>query len=208
MTNRSHLNRPSSHKHKAWNKMVTGVKEELCTLKESPHLFCYLIKATLEHCMSSLSFFPFHARVLPKSQWFNQRQAKLASVGRLWSYAGLVVWVRAMWIMEWRKEPYILMHIPFICVIHACPIWMFEGRANLRYGRLSLEVSCLLYLLYLLHYNRARGTGSLFSLTTRLIWSLLPSPSFLLCTEAFLFAHNQIVSLTSAAVPYSLTFDL
>lgn len=79
------------------------------------------------------SVFPFCAWLLPKSQWFNQQQAKLASVGRLWSHAGLVVWFRAMWTMECKKEPFILMCIPFICVTHAYPIcvlrqeWTYAG---------------------------------------------------------------------------------
>lgn len=80
----------------------------------------------------------------------------MASVGRLWSYAGLVVWFRAMWTMECRKEPFILTCIPFICVTHTCFICAFEGRMNLCWGLLCL----FLYLLCLL--CQTRGTGSLF----------------------------------------------
>lgn len=103
------------------------------------------------------SVFPFGAWLLPKSQWFNQQQAKLASVGRLWSYAGLVVWFRAMWTMECRKEPFILTLIPFICVTQACPICFFKGKLKAGACCVSFCVCCTVS-----NYNTAKGTGSLF----------------------------------------------
>lgn len=169
-----------------------------CILYATPGLVCALIQFS--------SVFPFCARLLPKSQWFNQQQAKLASVGRLWSHAGLVVWFRAMWTMECKKEPFILMCIPFICVIHACPICVFEARVNLRWGLQRL----FLYLLYLLRQTtmETEEQGVYSVLTTWLIWTVLLSPSFPLCTEAFLLVHNQISWLTSPAVPDSLMVEL
>lgn len=65
-------------------------------------------------------------------------------MGRLWSYAGLVVWLKTMRTMESRKEPFILTCILFICVTHACPICVFEGRVNFH---------CLLLCLHFPFFN-------------------------------------------------------
>lgn len=152
------------------------------------------------------SVFPFCAWLLPNSQWFNQQQAKLASVGRLWSYAGLVVWFKAMWTMECKKEPFILTCIPFICVTHACPICVFETRVNLRWGLLCL----FSYLFYSLCQTTIEivEQGVYSVLTTWLIWSLPLSPSFPLCTKASSLVHNQILSLSSTAALDSLMIEL
>lgn len=170
----------------------------------------YLVKTTEENFKSFSSVFPFCVQLLPKSQWFNQQQAKLASVGRLWSCAGLVVWFRAMWTMECRKEPFILTHIPFICVTHACPISVFWGKSEHKLGP-AVSFSILpsaFAVLAASNYNGVRGTGSLlcYDNNTDLVTAL--SPSFCICTEAFSFAHNQILSLTSTAVLFSLTTEL
>lgn len=76
---------------------------------------------------------------LAESQWFNQQQAQLASVGRPWSDAGPVVCFRTVRPLESEKEPFILMCILFSCVRHACTIWSLEGTLPLS--------QCLLYLL-------------------------------------------------------------
>lgn len=118
---------------------------------------------------------------MPKPQWFNQQQAKLASVGRLWSYAGLVVWFKAMWTLVYRTEPFILTCIPFICVTHACPICIFEENSEP-----SLHWCCCCESLYLdtciccivfQTSMKRKEQGHCSVLITTLIWLLLLSVS-------------------------------
>lgn len=111
---------------------------------------CNLAKAKRRGFRKFSSVFPVCAQLLlPKSQWFNQQQAKLASVGRLWSYAGLVVWFRAVWTTVYRTEPFILMDIPFICVTHACPICIFEENSEPTLGP-AVVCLCVLTLVFAL----------------------------------------------------------
>lgn len=71
--------------------------------------------------------FPFCAWLSTESQWFNQQQAQLASVGKTWFDAGSAVWLRIVRPLESKKKPFILMCILFSCVRQAYTIWIFEG---------------------------------------------------------------------------------
>lgn len=168
-----------------------------CVFDKTPGIVCDLVK-TRRGFKEFSSVFPFSAWLLPKSQWFNQQQAKLASVGRLWSYAGLVVWFRAMWTIECRKEPFILMFIPFICVTLACPIcFIFKGFfSRLRAGACCVSFCVCCTCCVKLQYSKGNRESILFWQQDWLgHYSSLP-----LCLSAlrsFYLLHNQILSLTS-----------
>lgn len=92
---------------------------------------------------------------------------------RQWAGFGLM---QGLWFglglcgLECRKEPFLLTHIPFICVTHACPVCASERGVNLS--------RCLLllfwYLLNLLRQTSVEtGTGSLFCFDNT--WTLLVS---------------------------------
>lgn len=81
-----------------------------------------------------------------------------------------------MWTVECRKEPFILTLIPFICVTHACPICCFWGETE------GCGLLCL-FLLYLLCQTTMRQSEQgVYSVLTRLIWSMLLSLPLSLAT--------------------------
>lgn len=102
--------------------------------------------------------------------------------------------------MGCRKEPFILTHIPFLCVTHARPISVFEPMLGPAISRFVFAV------LAISNYITERGTGSPFCFDDKI--DLVTACFSLFYTEAFLFAHNQIVSFSSTAVPDSLTLEL
>lgn len=134
-----------------------------------------------------LSFLSFFYLVQDRGS-FNQHQAKLASVGRLWAYTALVVCFRTTWTtVKHRKEPFILMHIPFTCVIHACPLCIFEGRVNLQY----LGASCISFLFVVLamsSYKTERRTRSLFCFDDKIDLVTVPLS---LCTPLIIKSYHS-----------------
>lgn len=125
-------------------------------------------------------------------------------MGRLWSYAGLVVWLRAMRTMENRKEPFILTRILFICVTHACPICVFKGRVN---------VQCLLLRLHFPFFNillqTEVKTGQWAVLTTTQIGhsSSLPLPFIALRPIYFLIIKSYLSLERLGLIHLCLSFN-
>lgn len=151
------------------------------------------------------SVFPFCTWLLPKSQWFNQQQAKLASVGRLWSYAGIVVWLRAMWTQVQKRTRYFDVHSFYMR--HTCTSYLRFLRGEWAYAGACCVSCCICFTSCVkLQWREEQGVYSV--VTTWLIWYCSPLLLFHLCTETFLFGRNQILSLTSTAVPDSLTIEL
>ena len=89
------------------------------------------------------SVFPFCAWLLPKSQWFNQQQAKLASVGRLWSYAGIVVWFRAMWTQVQKRTCYFDVHSFYMR--HTCTSYLHFLRGEWAYAGACYVSWCICF---------------------------------------------------------------
>lgn len=181
-----------------------------CTFNATPALVCDLVKAREEDFTSFLQFFHF---VYNSCQSHNGLISSRPS-WRQWAGFGLVqdLWfglrLCGLWSTEknhlfWRA---FLLYVSHMHVLSA----FLERRVILNWGLLCLSVSFLLCLLYLLpQTTMEREEQRIYSvLTTRLIWSLLLFPSFPICTEAFLFAHNQILSLASTAALYSLMTEL
>lgn len=105
---------------------------------------------------------------------------------RQWASFGLVqaLWFgfRAMWTIESRKEPFILMCIPFICVTLASTICIFKERVSLQWSLL-----CLAFVAFICHQTtmKIKGQRVYSVLITCLIGSLLLSYFLPLCAEAF-----------------------
>lgn len=177
------------------------MKAELkCAFSATLGLICDLVKAREE---DFFSVFPFGVWLLPKSQWFNQQPAKLASVGRLWSYTGLVVWFRTMW--TWRAEKNHLFWPSFL-LYASCKHVLSAFEGGLKAGGLLCLFLCLLYMLCQTTMCWEEQSLCCFDNMTDLVTAVL-SPPLPLCTDVFLFTHNQILSLTSAAVHDALSSE-
>lgn len=103
-----------------------GIVEKLLSVPP-PGLVCDLVKVREQNFKSFLHFFHL---LNDSCQSHNGLISSMPS-WRQWAgfgYAGLVVWFRAMWTVECRRELFILTLIPFKCVTHACSMCCFFQR--------------------------------------------------------------------------------
>lgn len=145
-----------------------------------------------------IHFFHFVRDSCESHNSFNQQQAKLASAGMLQS---LWFWLRAMWTMQSKEEPFIWMCIPFICVTLASAICIFE-----RESESAAEDSDALSSVVLASrpQSRQQEQGVYSVLITCLIGSLRSSYFKARCAEGlFYWFLIKSCNLFSAAAPYS-----